>query len=663
MRPGRALVTILSALTFLPAAAAAQVADRAAIDRAIAAVYPSLVRISVVAIEHDEGREIKVEGSGSGTIITPDGYVVTNHHVAGRTRRIVCTLPNREEVPADLVGTDPLSDIAVLKLRPATPRTFPAAAFGRSSALTRGEPVLAMGSPLSVSQSVTLGVISNTELIMPRMFQTGVAIDGENVGTIVRWLGHDAAIFPGNSGGPLVNLAGEIIGVNEISFGLAGAIPSDLARPVVDALIARGQVRRSWLGIEAQPLVGAADRTGALVAWVADGSPAARAGIAAGDELLRINGAAVDARFPEQLPLVNQALLGLPVGEAAQVVIRQQGRERTVTVVPEERGAARLGRSEVRAWGIAVADISAIEARELGRASRDGARVINLRRGGPAAEAKPPLQPGDIIVGIDGQPVRSVRDLETHTATALGTKARAGLLVAFERGLERRLTVVDAGTHANDTGGLEAAKAWVPVSVQVLTPPLAERLALAGRTGVLVTRVIDPACGVQVGDVILAIDGEAVTATNAGDEEVFAAAIRRYRIGASVPLTIVRDGKESALPVTLVASPRPPREMTRFTDAVFEFTARDLTASDRDGRAVTMSVTGVLVENVSRGGWADLAQLRPGDVIVSVDGTAVTDVRALEAATTAAASRKPASVVMQVQRGVRTRFVELQPSW
>lgn len=197
MRPGRALVTILSALTFLPAAAAAQVADRAAIDRAIAAVYPSLVRISVVAIEHDEGREIKVEGSGSGTIITPDGYVVTNHHVAGRTRRIVCTLPNREEVPADLVGTDPLSDIAVLKLRPATPRTFPAAAFGRSSALTRGEPVLAMGSPLSVSQSVTLGVISNTELIMPRMFQTGVAIDGENVGTIVRWLGHDAAIFPG----------------------------------------------------------------------------------------------------------------------------------------------------------------------------------------------------------------------------------------------------------------------------------------------------------------------------------------------------------------------------------------------------------------------------------------------------------------------------------
>lgn len=663
MRPGRALVTILSALTLLPAAAAAQVADRAAIDRAIAAVYPSLVRISVVAIEHDEGREIKVEGSGSGTIITPDGYVVTNHHVAGRTRRIVCTLPNREEVPADLVGTDPLSDIAVLKLRPATPRTFPAASFGRSSALTRGEPVLAMGSPLSVSQSVTLGVISNTELIMPRMFQTGVAIDGENVGTIVRWLGHDAAIFPGNSGGPLVNLDGEIIGVNEISFGLAGAIPSDLARPVVDALIARGQVRRSWLGIEAQPLVGTTDRTGALVAWVADGSPAARAGIAAGDELLRINGAVVDARFPEQLPLVNQALLGLPVGEAAQVVIRQQGRERTVTVVPEERGAARLGRSEVRAWGIAVADISAIEARELGRPSRDGARVINLRRGGPAAEAKPPLQPGDIIVAIDGQPVRSVRDLQAHTATALGTKARAGLLVAFERGLERRLTVVDAGTPANDTGGLEAAKAWVPVSVQVLTPPLAERLALAGRTGVLVTRVIDPACGVQVGDVILAIDGEAITATNAGDEEVFAAAIRRYRIGASVPLTIVRDGKESALPVTLVASPRPPREMTRFTDAVFEFTARDLTASDRDGRAVTMSVTGVLVENVSRGGWADLAQLRPGDVIVSVDGTAVSDVRALEAATAAAAARKPASVVMHVQRGVRTRFVELQPSW
>src|SRR5688572_33416911 len=116
-----------------------------------------------------------MEASGSGTIISADGFVVTNHHVAGRTRRIICTLPSREEVPADLVGTDPLSDITVLKLRPATPRTFPAASFGDSSTVRRGDPVLAMGSPRALSQSVTLGVASNTEMTMPGRSEIGRA--------------------------------------------------------------------------------------------------------------------------------------------------------------------------------------------------------------------------------------------------------------------------------------------------------------------------------------------------------------------------------------------------------------------------------------------------------------------------------------------------------
>lgn len=646
----------------LPGPVLSQTADRAAIDRAIAAVYPSLVRISVVAVEHEEGREIKMEASGSGTIITPDGFVVTNHHVAGRTRRIICTLPTREEVPADLIGTDPLSDIAVLKLRPASPRTFPAAAFGRSSALRRGETVLAMGSPLSVSQSVTLGVVSNTELIMPRMFRTSMTLDGEDVGSIVRWIGHDAAIFPGNSGGPLVNLAGEIVGVNEISFGLAGAIPSDLAQHVVNALIKDGTVRRSWLGFEVQPLVGGATG-GALVSWVAEGSPAAAAGVTAGDVLEMVGDAAVVARFAEQLPVVNQLLYGLPIGRPVRLALRRGGKPIAVTITPEERGLARSARAEIRAWGMTAANLSAIEARELGRESRDGARVINLRPGGPASDAKPPLQDGDVIVEIEGQAVRSVADLEARTAAALAGRDSAELLVTFERGLERRLTVVQAGEHPQDSGGLEAAKAWVPVTVQTLTPPLADRLKLAGRTGVRVTRVIDERASLKVGDVILAIDGEPVRATSPGDEEVFAAVIRRYRIGATVPLTVVRDGREMPLPITLAASPKPPREMARYTDRDFEFVARDLTENDRDGRKVPAGTRGVFVESVSRGGWADLAQLNAGDIVLAVDGAPVTNVAELERAMTAIASRKPDYVILHVRRGVRTRFIELQPAW
>src|SRR5262249_21659629 len=206
----------------------------AAVDAALLQVAPSLVRIHLVMIDYQDGREIKREGSGSGTIIRPEGYVLTNHHVAGRTRTIICTLPTREEIPAELVGTDPLSDIAVLKLRPPAPRVFPAAHFGDASKLKVGERVLALGSPLALSQSVTMGIVSNTEMIMPGLFWpfNRMTLDGEDVGSIVRWIGHDAPIFGGNSGGPLVNMQGEIVGVNEISLGLAGAIPADLAQEV-----------------------------------------------------------------------------------------------------------------------------------------------------------------------------------------------------------------------------------------------------------------------------------------------------------------------------------------------------------------------------------------------------------------------------------------------
>jgi len=145
-------------------------ADSAAVYAALSKVAPSLVRIHVVSIDHEDGRELKREASGSGTIITPEGHVVTNHHVAGKTKAILCTLASREEIPAELVGTDPLSDIAVLKLKPAKPRTFPVASFGRAASLRVGDRILAMGSPLALSQSVTMGIVSNTEMIMPQLF-------------------------------------------------------------------------------------------------------------------------------------------------------------------------------------------------------------------------------------------------------------------------------------------------------------------------------------------------------------------------------------------------------------------------------------------------------------------------------------------------------------
>lgn len=647
-----------------PTSPAASSADRAAIDRAIAAVLPSLVRVSVVYIDQLGGREVKGLLSGSGTIISPDGYVVTNHHVAGHPRRITCTLSNHEEIPADLVGSDPLSDIAVIKLHPATPRKFPAARFGDSKKLSRGQAVLAMGSPLALSQSVTLGIVSNTEMIMPGSTGGSDAdlLDGEDVGTIVLWIGHDAAIYPGNSGGPLVNLAGEIVGVNEISYGLGGAIPSNLAKAVADSLIRDGQVHRSWLGLDIQPRLGTTPASGALVASIADRSPAAAAGLKPGDVMLKVNGVDINAKYGEELPHLNQMLFGLPIGQPSSFLVWRAGKELTLSATPVERSAAESTASELRSWGIVVSNLTDLEARELERQNTDGVRVISLRPNGPADQAKPALRPNDIIVELEGHAVTHVSDVETTTATAIGTKGRAKLLVGFDRDGERMMTVVDAGELAADEPPRDARKAWVPVDTQVMTPPLADRLGLKGKTGVRVTRLIDDSGPLKVGDVILAIDGDPVRATSQNDDDLFSTSIRRYRVGSSVTLTVHRGTQDISLPITLAQTPTQPREMKWYEDPVFEFRARDVAEADREDPRFK-NVPGVLVESVSARGWASLGRLNGGDLILAIDGTPVSSVDQLEARMKDIQARKPASVVFEIQRGIHTQFVEIQPAW
>jgi serine protease Do len=662
----------------IPAPAAPRAPDdtpdalRTAVERAIARVYPALVRIHVVQAYYSEGREQKGESAGSGVIVAPEGLVVTNHHVTGRAKRIWCTLSDRSEVEATLVGSDPLADIAVLRLDGAGRggRPFPVARFGDSSRLRVGDRVLAMGSPRALSQSVTLGIVSNLEMTFPRFFWPATfKLDGEETGSLVRWIGHDAQIFPGNSGGPLVNLEGEIIGINEISLGLAGAIPGNLARGVADELARTGTVRRSWLGLALQPLLKDDRRgRGVLVSSVVADSPAARAGLRAGDVLLAYDGRPLHVRYAEELPDVNRLLLDTPQATEVTLTFLRDGEEHTAKAVTAARGAAQGEEQEVHAWGATLRELTLLAAKELDREPGSGVLVGSVRPGGPASDAKPPLLPGDIVTSVRGTPVHGLEELRALTARALrGAEPPVACLVGFERRSQQLLTVLRLGEPESRDRSAEALKAWLPVSTQVLTPDLAEALGLRGRTGVRVTHVqpgsTAEAAGLKIGDVLLRLDGEDVPASQPEDGEVFAAMVRPYPVGARVRLDAVREGRPLTLDVELASSPPAPRELVEFRDDDFEFAARDLTVQDRLDESLEDGLRGALVTGVDSGGWAALAQLAVGDVILSIDGEPVPGVHELERRMARIAAAQPRRVVVLVRRGVSTLFLELEPAW
>jgi len=643
------------------------------VQAAISRVLPALIRIRAVTSEFRDGREVKTESAGSGVIIREDGYAVTNHHVAGDARVIFVTLADKTELDAELVGTDPLADIAVIRLKGRPGQKFPVAVFGDSSKVRVGDEVLAMGSPVALSQSVTSGIVSNTEMILPDFWwpSNRLTLEGEDVGSMVRRIGHDALIRGGNSGGPLVNLEGEIIGINEVQMGLAGAIPSNLARAVAAELIERGSVRRSWLGLEVQPMLKSSPVSdGALVAGVLEGSPAERAGVRSGDIILKLNGQSVSVRFGDEVPLFNQMAAALPVGRPARLLLLRDGKQLTVEVVPVEREKAQPRQREMRDWGMTVRDISLLMARELHRDSRDGVYVATVASGGPADDARPPLRGGDIIVAVGGEPVRSVAELVRSTERLLeGKEGRVPALVEFERKTERYLTVVRVGQDPLRDPGLEAAKAWLPAGTQVLTADVAQALGIPGVKGFRVTEVLKgrsaEKAGLRVGDIITALDGEAIEASQPQDQEVLAALVRRKPIGSVVELSILRDGKPEKLPVELEPSPKLAREMKRYRSEDLEFTARNITFGDRPRTpsGEEKPVEGVVVESVSEGGWAAVSRLAVGDIITGVNGVPVPDVDRLRESLEKARESRASSVVFLVRRGIRQLFVEVQPVW
>lgn len=648
-----------------------QIKQNPVLNNAVNSVYPAIVRIEVVSERGASGRMMKSRATGSGVIVNKEGMVITNHHVAGKATRITCRLHNGEEIMADLLGADPMTDLAVLQLRikDRSMEAIPLAVanFGNSDMVKVGDVCFAMGSPAGLSQSVTRGIISNIAMISPS--QNSFRLDGENVGELVRWLGHDAIIFPGNSGGPLVNAKGRIIGINEVGIGsLGGAIPANLAKSVSRELAKRGYVARSWTGMECQPMLDNEEK-GILVAGVITGSPADEAGIKPGDVINQYNGIEVSARIPEDLPIFNQLSYGMPASKKVIIQGKRDGKSMTWNFITRRRESAFAKERELKSWSLTARDFTLMSSLEAQRENKLGAQVHSVNRGGPSASAKPNLVPGDVIVEVNGKPVRSVKNLINLTHEIVrGKKEPIPTLVRFERELAELLTVVKLGPETERNQPVQAWKPWVGISTQVLTRDLSLALGLPVTTrGIRIAQVFPdtPAkqAGIKSGDLIFRIDGQIIQAHRVEDAEVFGNMVKEYRTDATIQLSGMRKDRKMDFNVTLNKRPVPPNELPKFEEETFEFTVRELSFADRVNERLDLNQSGLIIENVEPAGWAALAGLRQGDLLLSVLDEKPNSVGDFESTMNSLINQKLDRIIFFVRRGIHTLFLELEPDW
>jgi serine protease Do len=357
-------------------------------------------------------KERKAFGLGSGVIVDSKGLILTSNHVIQGADEIKVTLMDKRELKGEVIGTDPLTDVAVIKINAERLATIK---WGDSDKLRVGETVLAIGSPYGLTGTVTMGIVS--------------AVGRANVGiaNYEDFIQTDAAINPGNSGGALVNVRGELVGINAAIFSTSGgyqgigfAVPSNMAKAVMDSLVKRGKVVRGWLGVTIQPLTpelakqfNLKEDNGALIRDVTEGGPAEKAGILRGDVIIDYEGKKIDD--PNQLR--NMVANTEPGKEVQLTIIHENKTEKkrvTIGELPTEMEKTSTGEYNNLLRGVSVKDITPELMTQLNLPKRlKGVVVTDIGEDSPAAMA---LAPGDVIQEINRQKIMNVKEYETLAA-------------------------------------------------------------------------------------------------------------------------------------------------------------------------------------------------------------------------------------------------------
>ncbi|MBX3381159.1 MAG: trypsin-like peptidase domain-containing protein [Phycisphaeraceae bacterium] len=679
---------------------------RAMVQTARDKVFPALVNISVVTTSFEGGEESKGGATGSGTIISKQGHILTNQHVVNDGKKFKITLADRRIVPAKLVGEDPLTDLAILQIDMDELKgtDLPVAEFGNSDELAIGDTVMAMGSPFALSRSVTLGIVSNTE----RVFTSGFLreeveeMQGEagSTGQFTRWIQHDAAINPGNSGGPLVNLEGKLVGVNTLGGSNMGfASPGNLARQVADAIIKDGEVVRSWIGVSLKNIRDTGYEDGVLVNAVIDDSPAYAAGLRAGDRIVEIDGKPVTVRFVEEIPPLVKGFADRPVGSQIKVGYVRAGERKDATVTTKKLLRERGDRAALRLWGITIAEITEKLAEDLHLTNRDGVFVTGVKGGSPGDLSEPSIQGGDIIKTIGGKPVNTVHEaiaayrsvmVPTASDDAKGTSAADAaskipefLLIEFDRRGKSQATLIKPRPDKKEDPPRELAKAWIGIATQPVLRDLAREMGLEGQTGHLITRIypgtLAAKSDLKVGDVIIAIDGNKTSVKGMQDTGALQRKIRTLNIDSDALVKVLRKGSDGKpvpeeIKVPLERTRLSPEEARRDTNKDFELSVRELTFFDRDDNRWEETVEGVLVAGTEQLGWAGASGIRSGDLIqrISVPSDAsgaekwsetIVDLDGYRKVMERLAKEQPDRVIMGILRDNRTMYRYLEPEW